>query len=809
MEGLITKFEALGLTADKAKEAAGNKKLAPTLDGLITATGQSSFSKNTGMLLYKLAAKVTKEKTPHGDYIAQAIGSGRLGSDEQVSAATKFCSKNDPAADEKAFDAACGVGVVVSDADITAAIAGVLDSVKDTLVAERYRALGRALGKVKSTAALQWADSGKVKSEFDAQALALLGPKDERDDPAAAKKAAKKAAPKAASAKIAESRGWEPASLESMFAEGEISRMHKVGENPQIKPELTAEHLRATGGQVITRFPPEPNGFLHIGHAKAINVNFGYAKTHGGVCNLRYDDTNPEAEEQVYVDSILEIIRWLGFEPHQVLYSSDYFQQLYDLAVQLTERGLAYVCHCTGEQINEQRGGKDKGGARFACEHRDRPIAESLVEFQKMKDGRYGANEATLRMKMDLEDGNPQMWDLIAYRVKFAHHHRTGDAWCIYPTYDFTHCLCDSFENITHSLCTREFFQSRQSYYWLCDAVEVYKPVQWEYGRLNVTNTMLSKRKLLALRNAGVVRDLDDPRLYTLPALRRRGVPPQAINAFVRELGITAADAVIEVGRLENHIRDALNVCAPRIMALVRPVRVVLENLPESYFEEHELVYHPSDATFGSRRVPFTRTLFIDSADFRESDSPGYFRLAPNKTVGLNGVPYPITCTGVRRAADGSVSEVLCRYENEASVPKPKAYIQWVADSPQHGSPVRIDELRVYNPLFKHANPDEKSVTGGFMNDVSETSLEVIHGAVADIGLWDSIKRYASTAAGKKELNEKNVETLRFQFMRIGYFALDKDSAMPLAAIESDQIASTKLVMNRIVTLKEDSKKDA
>ncbi|KAJ2153308.1 Glutaminyl-tRNA synthetase, partial [Coemansia sp. RSA 353] len=258
-----------------------------------------------------------------------------------------------------------------------------------------------------------------------------------------------------------------------------------------------------------------------------------------------------------------------------------------------------------------------------------------------------------------------------------------------------------------------------------------------------------------------------------------------------------------------NHIRDALNVCAPRIMALVRPVRVVLENLPENYFEEHELVYHPSDTAFGSRRVPFTRTLFIDSSDFRESDSPGYFRLAPNKTVGLNGVPYPITCTGVRRAADGSVSEVLCRYENEASVPKPKAYIQWVADSPQHGSPVRIDELRVYNPLFKHANPDEKSVTGGFMNDVSETSLEIIHGAVADIGLWDSIKRYAATDAGKKELNEQNVETLRFQFMRIGYFALDKDSSMPLSAIESDQIASTKLVMNRIVTLKEDAKKDA
>ncbi|KAJ2388248.1 Glutaminyl-tRNA synthetase, partial [Coemansia sp. RSA 2611] len=671
MDELIPKFEALGLTAEKAKETANNKKLAPTLDSLITATGQTTFSKNTGMLLYKLAAKVTKEKSPHAEYIAKAIASERLASDEQVSAATKFCAKNDPAENEQAFDDACGVGVVVGDAEIAAQVKSVLDSIKDTLLSERYRAQGRALGKVKSAPGLRWADSGKVKGAFDAQIQALLGPKDERDDPASVKKAAKKAAPKAESAKSNEPRKWEPASLESMFAEGEISRLHKAGENPQIKPELMAEHLRATGGQVITRFPPEPNGFLHIGHAKAINVNFGYAKTHGGVCNLRYDDTNPEAEEQEYVDSILEIVRWLGFEPAQVLYSSDYFQQLYELAVRLIERGLAYVCHCTGEQIKEQRGGEDKRGPRFACAHRERPIAESLAEFQKMKEGRYAANEATLRMKMDLEDNNTQMWDLVAYRIMFKHHHRTGDTWCIYPTYDFTHCLCDSFENITHSLCTKEFFLSRQSYYWLCDAVEVYKPVQWEYSRLNVTNTLLSKRKIQALKTAGHITSLDDPRLYTLPALRRRGVPPQAINAFVRELGVTTSDTVIEVGRLENHIRGALNECAPRIMAAIHPLRVVLENLPESHFEELDVPYNPRDDSFGSRRVPFTRTLYIDRSDFRDVDSPDYFRLAPNKTVGLNSLAHPITCTGVRHAADGSISEVLCRYENEGSAPKP------------------------------------------------------------------------------------------------------------------------------------------
>ncbi|KAJ2455351.1 Glutaminyl-tRNA synthetase [Coemansia sp. RSA 2336] len=808
MEGLISKFEALGLTTEKAKETANNKKLAPALEGLIAATGQTEFTKSTGMLLYKLAAKVAKEKDlQHTDYIAQAIASERLASEEQMSAAVKFCTKGDPAANEAAFNEACGVGVVVSDAEIAEHVSKALDGIKDKLVAERYRAQGRALGTVKSVPELRWADAGKVKAEFDAQILALLGPKDERDSPANAKKAAKKAAASTAGAAKTDARGWQPATLESMFAEGEISRLHKPGGNPQISPELMEEHLKATGGKVVTRFPPEPNGYLHIGHAKAINVNFGYAKTHGGVCNLRYDDTNPEAEEQEYVDSILEIVRWLGFEPHQVLYSSDYFDQLHALAVKLIECGKAYVCHCTGEQINEQRGGDD-GGPRFACAHRERPIAESLAEFQKMKEGRYGANEATLRMKMDLEDGNPQMWDLIAYRVKFATHHRTGDKWCIYPTYDFTHCLCDSFENITHSLCTREFVLSRQSYYWLCDAVHVYKPVQWEYSRLRITNTLLSKRKLLALLNAGHVRALDDPRLYTLPALRRRGVPPQAINAFVRELGVTTTESIIEVGRLENYIRDALNECAPRIMAAVRPLRVVLENLPEDHFEELDLPYKPREPAFGSRKVPFTRTLFIDQSDFRETDSPDYFRLAPNKTVGLISLPHPITCTDVRRNADGSVSEVVCRYENGANVPKPTAFIQWVADCPQRGSPVRIDELRIYNPLFKHSNPEDKAI-GGYLNDVNSDSLEVVNNAVADVGLWDSIKRYAATDAGKKELGEHNVENLRFQFMRIGYFALDKDTTLPLSSIAEDKISETKLIMNRVVTLKEDAKKEA
>ncbi|KAJ2899495.1 Glutaminyl-tRNA synthetase [Coemansia aciculifera] len=813
MAELITKFEALGLSADKAKEAAANKKIAPTLDSLITATGQTAFTKSIGMLIYALAATVAKEKTPHADYIACAIVASRIATTEQLGAATKFCAKSNPSANEAAFDEACGVGVMVSDEEIAASVQSAIFDSKESLTNERYRGMSKVLGVVKRLPELRWADFGKVKAEFDAQILALLGPKDERDTPAAAKAAAapKAAAPAAAAtaSKASEPVKWKPAPLENLFTSGEISRLHKAGENPQIKPELTKQHLAATKGSVITRFPPEPNGLLHIGHAKAINVNFGYAKVHGGTCNLRYDDTNPEAEEQEYVDSILEMVRWLGFEPHNIFYSSDYFHQLYDLAIKLTEKGLAYVCHCTGPEIKAQRGG-DERGPRYACKHRDRPVAESLAEFQKMKEGRYASGEAILRMKMDIQSDNNMMWDTVAYRILYASHHRTGTEWCIYPTYDFTHCLCDSFENITHSLCTCEFIMSRESYYWLCDAVEVYKPVQWEYGRLSVTNTVLSKRKLLKLRDKGLVRALDDPRLFTLPALRRRGVPALAINAFVRELGVTTADTTIDVVRLDNHIRDCLGEIAPRIMAVTHPLRVVLTNLPEDHFEQIVLPFKPNDESLGTYTVPFTRVLYIDSSDFREVDSADYFRLAPNKPVGLQGLSRAITCTEVRRNVDGSIAELVCHYDTSSgeTKPKPKTFIQWVADCPKLGSPVRLDEVRVYNPLFKHDNPmGVGEGSDAYLSDVDLESLVVVKGAIAEVGLWDWIKKYAATEVGRKELEKHNVETVRFQFKRIGYFALDKDTVMTAADIENGQFGSAKLIMNRIVTLKEDPKK--
>ncbi|KAF3766939.1 Glutamyl/glutaminyl-tRNA synthetase, partial [Cryphonectria parasitica EP155] len=328
---------------------------------------------------------------------------------------------------------------------------------------------------------------------------------------------------------------------------------------------------------VFTRFPPEPNGFLHIGHAKAIAVNFGFAKYRKGQCYLRYDDTNPEAEEEIYFTAILDTVRWLGFEPYKITYSSDNFQKLYDLAEKLISLDKGYVCHCDDAEIKRQRGGEKGETPRYRCKHAEQTVEENLQKFRDMRDGKYKPREAFLRMQMDITDGNPQMWDLAAYRVLDADHHRTGSKWKIYPTYDFTHCLCDSFEGITHSLCTTEFILSRVSYEWLNKTLGVYEPMQREYGRLSLGGTVLSKRKILKLVGDKIVRGWDDPRLYTLMAIKRRGVPPGAILEFVNELGVTTNATVIQIVRFEQSVRKYLERTVPRLMVVLDPVPVIIE----------------------------------------------------------------------------------------------------------------------------------------------------------------------------------------------------------------------------------------
>ena len=558
------------------------------------------------------------------------------------------------------------------------------------------------------------------------------------------------------------------------------------------------QHLKETGGKYVTRFPPEPNGYLHIGHAKAININFGmaqgmyifklycsaiqsdlfYSLAHSGDCNLRYDDTNPTAEEQEYFDSILETIEWLGFAPTNITYSSDNFQKLYDLAVDLVKRGKAFVCHCTAEQMWEMRGG-DKGelGVRQECSHRDRPIEESLREFKRMKEGYYKEGQATLRMKMDMQNGSPQFWDLVAYRVMFAHHVRTGDAWCIYPTYDYTHCLCDSFENITHSLCTTEFRLSRDSYYWLCDALEIYKPVQWEYGRLNITNTVLSKRKLMKLVEEGLVDGWDDPRLYTLMALRRRGFTPEAINAFVRDLGVTTSNTIIDVMKLEGFVRDHLNDMAMRLFCVTDPLEVVFTNIDKDTEMLIDVPNKPRDESYGTRKLPFTKIAFIDAVDFREDGAAdkNFYRLAPGKEVGFLHVPGVVRCDKVLKDKEGNILRLECTWDQKATK-KAKTYIQWIGKSEKLGSPVKAT-INLYSSLFVHGNPSDNP--GGWMADVDKDSLVVKQGFL-DLGIAHA-KRQA-----------------KFQFVRVGYFCVDTHSCPE----------DGKWVLNRTVSLKEDSAKN-
>jgi glutaminyl-tRNA synthetase len=529
------------------------------------------------------------------------------------------------------------------------------------------------------------------------------------------------------------------------------------------------EHLKRTGGKVITRFPPEPNGYLHIGHAKAININFGFAKAYNGITYLRYDDTNPEAEEGIYFDMILDTVRWLGYEPFQITYSSDHFQRLYELAVELIKKDKAYVCFCTPEEIQAHRGGESRG-PRTECIHRNRPIQESLEEFQKMKDGKYEEGIATLRMKMDMQNPNPQFWDLVAYRVLYTPHHRTGKEWCIYPTYDYTHCLCDSFEDITHSMCTTEFQLSRESYYWLVDALELYKPVQWEYGRLSLTNTLLSKRKLNKLVTDGFVAGWDDPRLPTIAGFRRRGFTPQAVNAFVREMGVTTANATINVDRLEHYVRMHLNQVAPRVFMLMDPLLVKITNVPDNFALECTIPAKFANSS-KDRTISLKKHIYIDSSDFREDEDPNFFRLTPGKSVGLLHTPFPITCTKVNKDASGKVTSIEVKYD-EGSKAKPKTYIQWLNDD------AITVETRSYGKLFVHENPQSKEqVPEGWLSDLNPESLVVSNQSMVEPFLNSETVGYT------------------FQAVRVGYFCIDKDST-PEA-----------VVLNRTVTLKEDSKK--
>ncbi|KAK4677722.1 Glutaminyl-tRNA synthetase [Podospora pseudoanserina] len=564
-----------------------------------------------------------------------------------------------------------------------------------------------------------------------------------------------------------------PIDTDSMFKQGFLNDVYK--ERP-VKP-------------VITRFPPEPNGHLHIGHAKAIAVNFGFARYHGGYTYLRMDDTNPESEEEEYFTSIEETVRWLGFEPYKITYSSDHFDTLYALAEKLIEQGNAYVCHCDDQEVKKQRGGEKGASPRYRCEHANQSVEENLKKFRAMRDGEYKPREAFLRMKQDINDPNPQNWDLAAYRVLNKPHHRTGDKWVIYPTYDFTHCLCDSFEKITHSLCTVEFFLSRTSYEWLNERLVEYQPMQREYGRLSIEGSVLSKRKLKELVDKGIVRGWNDPRLHTLIAIRRKGVPPGAILEFVNELGVTTTNSIIQMSRFEQTIRRYLERTVPRLMLVLDPVPVVLES---SEFDGTDLTvpFSPKNPAMGDHKIKFSQTVYIDRSDFREVDSKDYFRLAPGKTVGLLQAPFPITATSFTKdETTGLVTEIKAVFDRSGK--KPKTFIQWV---PAESAGSKRCEARIYNSLFKSNNPT--GAEGGFLSDLNPDSEIIYPNALVESG-FDEVRKRAPwpEAAGEDKLGKGGPESVRFQGMRVGYFAMDSDSR------------DDKIVLNRIVSLKEDKEK--
>jgi len=528
------------------------------------------------------------------------------------------------------------------------------------------------------------------------------------------------------------------------------------------------------GGRVHTRFPPEPNGYLHIGHAKSICLNFGVASEYDGLCNLRFDDTNPSKEEVEYVESIQEDVHWLGFDwEDRLFYASDYFDQLYDCAIQLINKGKAYVCDLSSDEIRAFRGTLTDPGKESP--YRNRSVEENLDLFERMRAGEFPDGSRTLRAKIDMASPNITLRDPVLFRILDMPHHRTGDKWCIYPMYDFTHCISDSIEGITHSLCTLEFENNRPLYDWVLDQLEAYHPQQIEFARLNLSYTVVSKRKLLQLVKDGIVDGWDDPRMPTLSGLRRRGYTARAIRDFCSHIGVSKANSVIDIALLEHFIRSDLNQHAPRVFGILRPLRVVITNYPEGQVEELEAINNPEDETMGTRKVPFSRVIYIEQDDFREVPPPKYRRLIPGREVRLR-YGYFITCVDVVKDPEtGEVVEIHCTYDPETrggNAPdnrKVKATIHWV--SAEHATPVQV---RLYDRLFKTSNPDEVEPGEDFKSNVNPDSLEILEESIVENSLAQAIPG------------------ITYQFERQGYFCVDPSPA-----------EDGRLVFNRTIALRD------
>ncbi len=538
---------------------------------------------------------------------------------------------------------------------------------------------------------------------------------------------------------------------------------------------IVAEDLRTNkwDGRVVTRFPPEPNGYLHIGHAKAICLNFGIAPENAGaLCNLRFDDTNPIKEEAEYINAIKQDVRWLGFDwKDRLFYASDYFEQMYEYAVQLIKAGKAYVCDLTAEQIREYRGTLTTPGKNSP--YRSRSAEENLDLFERMRTGEFPNGSRTLRAKIDMSHPNLNMRDPVMYRILHATHPRTGDKWCIYPTYDWAHGLEDSVERITHSICTLEFENHRPLYDWFLDELGIFHPQQIEFARLNLTYTVMSKRKLLQLVQETKVSGWDDPRMPSICGLRRRGYSPASIRNFCKHISVNKFNSTVDIALLEHCLREDLNKTSPRVMAVLKPLKVIIDNYPADQVEELDAVNNPEDTSAGTRKVPFSKELYIEQEDFMENPPKKFYRLAPEREVRLR-YAYFITCTDVVKDETGQVVELHCTYDpatqggDSPDGRKVKATLHWV--SADHALEA---EVRLYDHLFTSQNPDDVAEGDDFKSNLNPNSLEVLSPCYVEPSL-------------------KDAEPLsRYQFERLGYFCVDTDSS------------AGKLIFNRTVTLRD------
>ncbi|XP_050422809.1 probable glutamine--tRNA ligase [Adelges cooleyi] len=754
-------FVSIGLSEAKAKETLKNKNLTTNLKFVIDEFSKTKKSlSDYGILLYHLASKLKNQDSKHIPLIISYISTNKFDTTQRIDCSLEYLrsSISDKDTDISDFEKACGVGVIVTPEQIEQVVGSVISKSKNELIEKRYKFnIGGLMQEVRKL--LPWADGKAVKNEVDIQVLELLGAKTEADLAPVQKQK------KVKDVKLVEKKlVYEPMSIEEVVGKVDF---HKPGENFKTEgyvvtkntEKLLAKHLKETKGKVITRFPPEPNGILHIGHAKAININFGLAKASNGECILRYDDTNPEKEEEKFFTGIKDMVEWLGYRPYKITHSSDYFNQLYQWAIDLTKKGLAYVCHQKQQDM--------QGFNPPPSPWRNRSVKENLVLLNDMKNGVFDEGEATLRMKVTLEEGKQ---DPVAYRIKFLPHHRTKDKWCIYPTYDYTHCLCDSIENITHSLCTKEFQSRRSTYYWLCNSLDLYCPVQWEYGRLNMNYTVVSKRKISKLIDEKIVNDWDDPRLFTLSALRRRGFPPQSINSFCARMGITGAQTIVDPQMLDSEVQDYLNLTAPRTMVVQEPLKITIRNFDE--LKKPNLISvpdFPNDPDKGSHTVELTSVLYIESTDFSENADKDYRRLTPNQTVGLRYAGLVVKVIEVKKS--GSLIEEI---QVEASIiensAKPKAFIHWVSN------PIEVT-VKLYGRLFLHKNPeDANQVPNGYLSDINPDSLKIVK------------------AFGDKHLLKSSMLKI-YQFERLGYYCVDFDSN------------DTNLVFNRTIVLKDGSSK--